>query len=81
MKKSIITTFLLVFTNLLFANEYERKKFTNFQWEITSRGFIYENMKRLLRINWQTNKHTLYYIENTWDPQWRKQWYKEHSIK
>ena len=23
MKKSIITTFLLVFTNLLFANEYE----------------------------------------------------------
>ncbi|SEQ07123.1 hypothetical protein SAMN04487977_102388 [Treponema bryantii] len=33
----------------------------------------------ILRINWQTNKHTLYCIENTWDPQWREQWYKEHQ--
>lgn len=32
----------------------------------------------ILRMNWQTNKHTLYCIENTWDPQWREQWYKEH---
>ena len=30
MKKSIITTFLLVFTNLLFANEYEIKKVHEF---------------------------------------------------
>ncbi len=35
----------------------------------------------ILRINWQTNKHTLYCIENSWDPQWHEQWYKEHSIK
>ncbi len=33
----------------------------------------------VLRMNWQTNTHNLYYIENTWDPQWREQWYKEHS--
>ena len=32
-----------------------------------------------LTINWTTNKHTLYCIENTWDPQWREQWYKEHN--
>lgn len=32
----------------------------------------------ILRMNWQTNTHNLYYIENTWDPQWREQWYKEH---
>ncbi|SEQ07250.1 hypothetical protein SAMN04487977_102393 [Treponema bryantii] len=35
----------------------------------------------ILRMNWQTNKHCLYRIENTWDPEWRTQWYKEHSIK
>ena len=32
----------------------------------------------ILRINWQTNTHNLYYIENTWDPEWREQWYDEH---
>ena len=32
----------------------------------------------VLRMNWQTNTHNLYYIENTWDPEWREQWYKEH---
>lgn len=32
----------------------------------------------VLRINWQTNTHNLYYIENTWDTAWREQWYKEH---
>lgn len=32
----------------------------------------------VLRMNWQTNTHNLYYIENTWDPEWRDQWYKEH---
>ncbi|BDC92038.1 hypothetical protein [Treponema bryantii] len=33
----------------------------------------------VLRMNWNTNTHNLYCIENTWDPQWRAQWYKEHS--
>ena len=89
MKKSIITTFLLIFANLLFANEYEIKKLQEYNNDknlISIRpsenvapqddasGDIY-----ILRINWQTNKHTLYYIENTWDPQWHEQWYKEHS--
>lgn len=32
----------------------------------------------ILRMNWQTNTHNLYYVENTWDLQWREQWYKEH---
>lgn len=32
----------------------------------------------ILRMNWQTNTHNLYYIENTWDSEWREQWYKEH---
>ena len=31
----------------------------------------------ILRMNWQTNKHTLYCIENTWDPEWREQWYNQ----
>ena len=32
----------------------------------------------VLRMNWKTNTHNLYYIENTWDVEWRTQWYKEH---
>ncbi len=32
----------------------------------------------ILRMNRQTNTHNLYCIENTWDPEWREQWYKEH---
>lgn len=28
----------------------------------------------ILRMNWQTNTHNLYCIENTWDPQWREEW-------
>ena len=32
----------------------------------------------ILRMNWQTNTHNLYYIENSWDPEWREQWYKKH---
>ncbi len=31
----------------------------------------------VLRMNWQTNKHSLYRIENTWDPEWRTQWYNQ----
>lgn len=31
-----------------------------------------------LTMNWTTNTHNLYRIENTWDPEWREQWYKEH---
>ena len=31
----------------------------------------------ILRMNWQTNTHNLYYIENTWDPEWREQWYNK----
>ena len=31
-----------------------------------------------LTINWSTNTHTLWRIENTWDVEWREQWYKEH---
>lgn len=31
-----------------------------------------------LTMNWTTNTHNLYRIENTWDPEWRKEWYKEH---
>ncbi|MCR5284553.1 MAG: SH3 domain-containing protein, partial [Treponema sp.] len=32
----------------------------------------------ILRMNWKTNTHTLYCIENTWDPEWREQWNNEH---
>ena len=31
-----------------------------------------------LTINWTTNMHTLWRIENTWDTKWREQWYKDH---
>lgn len=31
----------------------------------------------ILRMNWQTNTHSLYYIENTWDPELREQWYNK----
>ncbi len=31
----------------------------------------------ILRMNWQTNTHNLYYIENTWDPELREQWYNK----
>ncbi len=31
-----------------------------------------------LTINWTTDTHTLWRIENTWDSQWREQWNKEH---
>lgn len=27
-----------------------------------------------LTINWTTNMHTLWRIENTWDPEWRERW-------
>lgn len=43
--------------------------------EIHPCGDIY-----ILRMNWKTNTHNLYYIENTWDYEWRKQWYKEHTF-
>lgn len=33
----------------------------------------------VLRMNWNTNKHVLYRIENTWDPEWRKQWYEKNK--
>lgn len=32
----------------------------------------------ILRMNWKTNTHNLYRIENTWDAEWREQWYEEH---
>lgn len=32
----------------------------------------------ILSINWNTNTHILYRIENTWDPEWRASWYAEH---
>ena len=35
----------------------------------------------ILRMNWQTNTHNLYYVENTWDPQWRKEWYENHETE
>ena len=34
-----------------------------------------------LTINWTTNIHTLWRIENTWDPQWRKEWYENHETE
>ena len=33
-----------------------------------------------LTINWSTNMHTLWRIENTWDSQWREQWDGEHVV-
>lgn len=29
--------------------------------------------------DYKTKTHSLFYIENTWDTAWRKQWYKEHK--
>lgn len=34
-----------------------------------------------LTINWATNIHTLWRIENTWDTQWRKEWYENHETE
>ena len=33
-----------------------------------------------LTINWSTNVHALWRIENTWDSQWREQWDGEHVV-
>ena len=41
--------------------------------EIHPCGDIY-----VLRMNWNTNTHILYRVENTWDPEWRASWYAEH---
>ena len=58
---------------------------TNFHVDCTSSNEQIESIAihpcgdiYILRMNWQTNTHNLYYIENTWDPEWREQWYKEH---
>lgn len=32
----------------------------------------------ILRMNWNTKTHNLYRMENTWNSQWREQWYKAH---
>lgn len=34
----------------------------------------------ILRINWEKNKHILYRVENTWDPDWRKKWFEISSL-
>ncbi len=34
-----------------------------------------------LTMNWTTNTHNLYRIENTWDPEWRKEWYENHETE
>ena len=31
-----------------------------------------------LTINWNTNTHTIWYIKNTWEPEFREQWYQNH---
>lgn len=41
--------------------------------EIHPCGDIY-----VLRMNWNTNTHILYRVENTWDPEWRASWYAKH---
>ncbi len=69
--------------NSYFVNLWDGKKSTPIKLEeietdevesiaIHPSGDIY-----ILRMNWQTNKHTLYCIENTWDPEWRAQWYNQ----
>ena len=32
-------------------------------------------------MNWTTNTHTLWRIENTWDPEWREQWNNQLQIR
>lgn len=70
--------------NSYFVNLWDGKKSTPIKFDyiegdeiesiaIHPSGDIY-----ILRMNWQTNTHNLYYIENTWDLEWREQWYKEH---
>lgn len=70
--------------NSYFVNLRDEKKSTPIKFEYDSEdeiesiaihpsGDIY-----VLRMNWQTNTHNLYYIENTWNPEWRELWYTEH---
>ena len=33
----------------------------------------------ILRMNWNTNTHNLYRVENTWDSDWRVKWYKSRK--
>lgn len=33
----------------------------------------------ILRMNWNTNTHNLYRVENTWDSDWRVKWYESRK--
>lgn len=33
----------------------------------------------ILRMNWNTNTHNLYWVENTWDSDWRVKWYESRK--
>ncbi len=58
------------YVNILDENGKEEKESV----AIHPSGDIY-----ILRMNWETNTHNLYRVENTWDPQWRKEWYENHK--
>lgn len=58
----------------IYGEDYSKKTDEEFESAaVHPSGDIY-----VLRMNWSTNTHNLYRIENTWDPEWREQWYKEH---
>ena len=47
--------------------------------EVESIAFHPNGDYYLLSLNWDTKMFTIWRIENTWDPEWRKNWYKEHE--
>lgn len=69
---------------LSYINVFDGKKRQRFYYkipedeELESYDFHPCGDAYFLTINWTTNMHTLWRIENTWDSEWREQWYKDH---
>ena len=62
-------------------NNTQRFNFSSDDEQVESIAFHPSGDIYVLRMNWQTNTHNLYRIENTWDPQWRKEWYENHETE
>ena len=62
-------------------NNTQRFNFSSDDEQVESIAFHPSGDIYVLRMNWQTNTHNLYRVENTWDPQWRKEWYENHETE
>ena len=89
MKKFICIPLLLVFCICSNAQDYDFIKMQTFD-NSADKGLYRRNADQIgdddmsgdiyvLRYNENTRVHTLYRIQNTWDPIWRNEWYSVHK--